>query len=237
MLLAWFCHEAAHWLAGKLQKTSVQVGYTWFGLPNIQTDAGCLGRRECLVAAAGPAMNLLLAYGSYHLAREAVFFHYFYETNLVLAFINCLPMLPLDGAKVLRGWFSKYINWLSLTRGLAYLGQVMAIAFAGCILYFGLNHWLLILAVAVYGLAYLEEKNSIYLLTQNLLQTSCQKKKSHRRLRLPAEATVGQAVLKLSPGYENLIYLQGQPNKRITETRLLTAWQNGQGYLLLGQIS
>jgi len=68
-------------------------------------------RDDILVTMAGPAMNLLLAFGLVALAKASLIFHsvpaadYFVQAaglSLVLCFFNLIPVPPLDGSHILR---------------------------------------------------------------------------------------------------------------------------------------
>jgi stage IV sporulation protein FB len=82
-----------------------------------------------------------------------------FEANFVLAVVNMLPFLPLDGGKVLRGLLSGLFGWERLSRFLLLLGQGAALAFVGVIYYFNLPHVQLFLALWLYLLAWQEQRN------------------------------------------------------------------------------
>jgi len=83
--------------------------------------------REVLVAASGPAVNLLLAglgtvlkgYGLW----EDELITFFIQCNLLVAAFNLLPALPLDGGRVFRAYLSKRIGFSQATYKAAWLGQ------------------------------------------------------------------------------------------------------------------
>lgn len=86
------------------------AGFGW--ARPVPIDPSRLGRRGTLiVAAAGPASNLLLATGAAVLVRlgsaalgpMALLLAYFAYLNLLLAAFNSLPIAPLDGWRVLLG--------------------------------------------------------------------------------------------------------------------------------------
>jgi Zn-dependent protease len=104
-------------------------------------------RQELLVAAAGPAVNVLLAgmiaavlwitgsripvtgvtlYGSRFLEQLM-------GINVVLVIFNLLPAFPMDGGRILRGALALRLPYLKATRWAAATGQTIAVAlgFAG----------------------------------------------------------------------------------------------------------
>jgi len=75
-------------------------------------------RDDCLIALAGPAMNLVLAVVLVLFARIAFFFHsevaielflQMATLSLVLCFFNLIPIPPLDGSHVMRNFIG--MSW------------------------------------------------------------------------------------------------------------------------------
>lgn len=83
--------------------------------------------REVLVAAAGPAANLLLAGLGTALRGYGLFddelISFFLQCNLLVAAFNLLPALPLDGGRVFRAFLSKRLGFRQATYKAAWLGQ------------------------------------------------------------------------------------------------------------------
>lgn len=87
------------------------------------------GREECLVAMAGPAVNLLLSAGFAAFADEEQW-AVFSGVNLILGLFNLLPMLPLDGGRILHGILSCIMKRGDATQAL--------LLFSNCLLIMGL---------------------------------------------------------------------------------------------------
>ena len=105
-----------------------------------------------LVAAAGPASNLFLAFLSVGLFRVLMIFDPTLIAdktaleiligvtglNLALCLFNLLPVYPLDGSRVLRGLLpEKYTGWLDIMERnpmILILAFVLVISYAGSIL-------------------------------------------------------------------------------------------------------
>ncbi len=231
MLFAWVCHETGHLLAGYCLNIKIRLTSPGMMGLALDTDLCCQGYRESLLAAAGPLVNLLLAYISFRMQYMGYQLTYFYEANLVLALGNLLPVMPLDGGKILRGIFSRYWGWLNITKILVYLGQVLGILITIAIFWFSLNIWLIVLPIAIYVLTILDDRNSQFVLYQAMLATQGDSKKKRRIISLRKDISIAQAIRKLSPGYDNELRLKPPNHKRVVipEARLLEAWSTGRG--------
>ena len=87
-------HELGHWLTARWLGGGVQrffSGGQGFGLD----IRGLTYQKELLVVLAGPCVNLLLAAALFRVP-------FFAFSNLMLAGLNLLPILPLDGGRALR---------------------------------------------------------------------------------------------------------------------------------------
>ncbi len=110
ILLFSLLHELGHLLMLRLQ------GIPWrrfrSGLQGFSLEIGGLSyRAEFWVSAAGPAASLLLALG---FGAAAAFFSsemlwFFTFANAALALLNLLPILPLDGGRMLRAVLAQHL--------------------------------------------------------------------------------------------------------------------------------
>ena len=94
MVLFSLLHELGHWLTARWLGGGVQrffSGGQGFGLD----IRGLTYQKELLVVLAGPCVNLLLAAALFRVP-------FFAFSNLMLAGLNLLPILPLDGGRALR---------------------------------------------------------------------------------------------------------------------------------------
>jgi Zn-dependent protease len=94
-------------------------------------------RIEGLIAAAGPAVNFVLAAiavpvwlmlmtltGASVVARDLT--AYFILINLVLGIFNLVPAFPTDGGRILRALIARDTDWLTATRRAVFVGRVFA---------------------------------------------------------------------------------------------------------------
>jgi len=185
-LLAWGCHEAAHVLAGMALGCPLRFfdrGYT------LSVGHGCQGWRQAVLSAAGPGCNLFFAF---FLPGEWGFCH------LVMAVGNLLPALPLDGGRICRSFLAWALGWLGATRALAVSGMLL-----GCLfLYYGISQggMGIFFGFLLLFLAGQEFRYATYYFWQALLIHRC-KDGWQKRIFLPGDTLVKEAVGKLCPGY------------------------------------
>ena len=117
---------------------------------------------ELLVAAAGPAVNVVIAFVLFALiavtsglpspgvigALDGDGFARLAWVNLFLVGFNLLPAFPMDGGRVLRALLAHRLEYVRATQIAANVGQLMAIVFGFIGLLF--NPFLLFIALFVY---------------------------------------------------------------------------------------
>ncbi|MFS1513867.1 M50 family metallopeptidase [Chengkuizengella sp. SCS-71B] len=134
-----FIHEMGHVVAAKnfgWEVKSVQL-LPFGGVAEVETHRNTSAKEEIIVAAAGPLQNCWMIALVYLLQRtemiDLVWSEYFIQANLMIALFNLLPILPLDGGKIVQALLSykisyhnslKYCAWNSL------LMSVLIIAYA-----------------------------------------------------------------------------------------------------------
>lgn len=93
-------------------------------------DAPTTPRQDFLIAAAGPAVSLLLAgiaYGLSELSSGNLLIQ-FASLNLLLGLGNLIPAFPLDGGRMLRASLTHWMGRVRATRMAAVLGRFFAVA-------------------------------------------------------------------------------------------------------------
>jgi len=127
-------HELGHVVAAKGFGWKVkEVHLLPFGGVAIVEESGNVPAREELwVALAGPLQNAWMAafaYGMAHLGwQEPAWWLYFMQANLLIGSFNLLPVLPLDGGRVLLSLLSYRLSYLKAMRVCAYLSLFLSFA-------------------------------------------------------------------------------------------------------------
>ncbi len=169
LFLVVILHEFGHILAAK-----------HFGIPSkdiILSPLGGIARgqglpkkpsHEMAIAAAGPAVNLVLA-GVTYLGLQAIpwthigpgggfagsLMNWFFTINVVLALFNLIPALPMDGGRILRAALTHKMGYLRATQTAAKVARWTTLAMA--IYAISTGHFtLLLIAGAVFVLSWME---------------------------------------------------------------------------------
>lgn len=96
-------HESGHMVAALICGYGVKgIKIQPFGVGLVLKDSNIDDWHEILIACAGPAVNIILIIaGICFLKLNYSFSRMFYVTNVYMLCINLLPVLPLDGGRVL----------------------------------------------------------------------------------------------------------------------------------------
>lgn len=124
-----FIHEMGHVLMAykfKWRITEVQL-LPFGGVMSTEEQGTIPAHEDALVALAGPMMNgvlIVIALCMQHLGWwHTDWSHYFVQANMLIAGFNLLPILPLDGGRVMQAMLSLivqyyrsifYCTWLSI---------------------------------------------------------------------------------------------------------------------------
>lgn len=122
-------HELAHLLVGKAYGIRV-TGLEIFPLGGVALCEDVFEgrkREETFMALAGPFFNALLLFGAEALRWQGLWQGRwagdFIRYNFWLAAFNLIPVLPLDGGRVVRALFSGSFGFVKTTKALARAGQ------------------------------------------------------------------------------------------------------------------
>ena len=101
---------------------------------------------EILIAAAGPAVSLMLAGAGLGVGgiAHAPLLLYIGWTNLIIAAFNLIPALPMDGGRILRAALARRMDYIRATDVSVTVARVATVAFAVIGLAYGMFQLLLL---------------------------------------------------------------------------------------------
>ncbi|NMA14211.1 MAG: peptidase M50, partial [Clostridia bacterium] len=147
VFLSVLLHEAGHVVVARYFQLPVEriELFPFGGVAYIQSYKKYSLINETLVALAGPLTNLFAA-GLIWLANATFtmplpWLEFGYQVTLVMAACNLIPVLPLDGGRIMRAYLAQRFGFLPATRLTAGAGQLLA----GALFFWGLwklsCHW------------------------------------------------------------------------------------------------
>ncbi len=169
-LITIILHELAHALVA--QKLGYKLNHITL-MPHGASLSGASkfysAKDEILVAIAGPALNVVLAIlgcalwwifpDTYFYTQEFVY------ANTVTAIINCLPIFPLDGGRVLLAILGRNGKRSSAIKKVKITGIVFSCALIACFVitvFFVPNYTMLVFGSFLFITSILDDKSSYY---------------------------------------------------------------------------
>jgi stage IV sporulation protein FB len=172
-----FLHEAGHvgatlLLGGRIYSIRIlPVGM------NAVVDDSCIGRESrLLVYAAGPFINLVLCFAGFwlysvHLLRQDLFSSVL-SANLGLLIFNLLPILPLDGGRILRELLTAHVGAFTADRHVRMISCLLAlfVIAAGIVQWFYhmKNGSLVLIGLYVFFVLKSEEREAVLMNMKNI---------------------------------------------------------------------
>ncbi len=180
ILLIVLMHEGAHCLVSYLQdvKVSEIQLFPFGGVVKAEEELGVEPFKEILIASAGPLFNfavftLLLAFKSI-LAYSNNYLDFVMQASFVIGGFNLLPVIPLDGGRVMRAILTHWLGLKKATMAAIRIGQMICIL----IFLFGVLMtlkdyqylYIVLLAVFLFYSILQEKKMAYFLLIKEILR-------------------------------------------------------------------
>ncbi|MEG2480906.1 MAG: hypothetical protein RSB06_02645 [Clostridia bacterium] len=129
-LLALLWHEGAHVLAMALAGVSAcRVELTPFGgMADVVGYERLTHKKQALIALSGVAASAVGAFCCMRFAPHSSFWYALGNMHFSLALLNCLPVWPLDGARVVMAMASRFGVQAAFRRGMLWLAYALGAA-------------------------------------------------------------------------------------------------------------
>ncbi len=141
-----FVHELGHALVARQRGVHVSgIEMSFFGGAAKMVQLPRSAKDEIAIAAAGPAVSLILAGIGLGLgiAVQSPLIALIGWVNLVIAAFNLIPALPMDGGRILRAALSYRMDYVRATDVAVTIARVFTVVFAVVGLAYGI--WMLVL--------------------------------------------------------------------------------------------
>jgi len=125
-------HELGHAVVARRLGVHVAgIELSFFGGAAKMVQLPRTANHELLIAAAGPAVSLVLAAIGLGLGAltHVWLFAWLGWTNLIIAAFNLIPALPMDGGRILRALLTRRMDFVSATDAAVTVARVAAIGF------------------------------------------------------------------------------------------------------------
>jgi Zn-dependent protease len=125
-------HELGHALVARQLGVQVSgIELSFFGGAAKMVQLPRTATHELVIAAAGPAVSLMLGGAGLGLASlfHSPLLGWLGWTNLVLAGFNLIPALPMDGGRILRALLTRKMDFVRATDVAVKVARVVAVAF------------------------------------------------------------------------------------------------------------
>jgi Zn-dependent protease len=133
-------HELGHALVARQLGVYVSgIELSFFGGAAKMENMPRSGNHEIAIAAAGPAVSLVLGGLGFGLGlvTHAEIFLQIGVLNVILAAFNLIPALPMDGGRILRALLTRRMDFVRATDVAVTVSRVAAVAFVLAGLYYG----------------------------------------------------------------------------------------------------
>jgi len=230
-------HEVAHCIAAKWLKIASDGVYLQpFGITlrlrdNRITEPFC----EAVLCLVGPLANLCFAAGLYFTCDLSnVYVHYLYISNLSIGSVNLLPILPLDGGRILKAYLTAKLGLIRAVRISEFVTYIFVLGvglFSLCALWtlrFNVS-WMILVSFLLFNMS-LEKKNNAYLIMRQISEykrklTATKVMRVHH-LAAQKDAPAKQLAEHFSYDKYHMVHLFDAEQKHcgsLTETQILDA--------------
>ncbi|MBB6214881.1 stage IV sporulation protein FB [Anaerosolibacter carboniphilus] len=210
-----FLHELAHTIMAKIlgyHIHDIEI-FPFGGVARIEELFSTSPRDEIIIAAVGPVSNLCMAFIGYHiyywLSNQSELMVFFVYSNIVIGVFNLIPILPLDGGRMIRAYLACFVGFKKATKIIVRLSKICCIAifiWGICMIRYNyLNIFLSFIAIFLYIAAQREYKMAAFIFIKEI---------THKKQSLLSEGVLRSKQLVAMKGTPvNEIMDQFLPNK------------------------
>ena len=173
-------HEGSHVVTAKLlhyNTENIEL-FPFGGVARIEESIAINPQHEIMIALAGPLFNFILALLGYQLMNIFQRFDemliFFIYTNLIIGFFNLIPILPLDGGRIVRAYLAFLIGVKRSTKIVVRLSKTISVILFlwGCFIvqYNEVNIFIPMLAIFLFIAAHREHQMAVFIFMKEITQ-------------------------------------------------------------------
>lgn len=173
-------HEMSHSIVSILLGYKIEdiEIFPFGGVVKLDKLIGVNPNHEILIAGAGPLSNIIMALTSYlivvkySLNNDLIL--YFIYANIIITITNLLPILPLDGGRIVRAYLSFLIGMKASTKVIIFISKIVSCALfvSGIILfkYNKLNIFISFVAIFLYVSVKREKEMAVFIFMNEIIE-------------------------------------------------------------------
>ncbi|MDF2547060.1 MAG: hypothetical protein K0R93_1958 [Anaerosolibacter sp.] len=175
-----FLHELSHTIVAKIlgyHIHDIEI-FPFGGVARVEELISINPKDEIFIAVAGPIANLLMAFIGYYMyyglsiQNERIVFFVF--SNVMIGIFNLIPILPLDGGRIIRAYLAYFIGFKKATKIIVNISKLCSVAIfllgGYMIRYNYLNIFLSGIAVFLYIAAQREYRMAAFIFIKEITQ-------------------------------------------------------------------
>ncbi|MDR5657895.1 M50 family metallopeptidase [Serpentinicella sp. ANB-PHB4] len=249
VILVIIIHELAHCMVSIFFSVKVENIELFFfgGVIKSEKTFVVNPQKEILISIAGPVSNLLMflvAYviNCYIYTHELIYF--FITLNLSIGIFNMIPILPLDGGRILRALINIVYNRNKATYVAVVIGKVLCLAFLVIGIFIMVESYvgfiIIIFSIFLHTNCHNEKKMAPYTHMRDIIMKQINYDNlTIRNIREYECATVVSVLKKITTGNYCIISVfskRGRYLGELTEKQILEAIINHDSMLTLGEL-
>lgn len=173
-------HEGAHIVVAKKLGYAVEniELFPFGGVARVKEFISINPQHEMAIAVAGPIINFILVIVLYPLSNTLHFSNqyitFFIYSNLIIGIFNLMPIVPLDGGRIVRGYLSYFMGLKKATKMVVMASKIVTILLflvgIYTVQYNQLNLLIPLLAIFLYIAADKENKMAAFIFMKEIAE-------------------------------------------------------------------
>ena len=173
-------HEGAHTVIARLLNYNIEniEIFPFGGVARVEETIALDPRHEMLIALAGPVFNFILVIVAFQIGqfieKPHDLLNFFIYTNFIIGIFNLIPIIPLDGGRIIRAYLSFLVGVKRSTKIVVRFSKIFSVLLfiGGCFIiqYDILNIFIPILSIFLFIAAHREHQMAVFVFMKEITQ-------------------------------------------------------------------